>query len=74
MAFKYFMANQRYYLTCPKCLERHYFGKSLGEGIYNRANNQDDFLRACYDWMWKHMVICHQDELTTGELFKVMSE
>ena len=38
------MANNRYYLYCPKCKEQKFMGKSLGDGIYNNASATDELL------------------------------
>lgn len=38
------MANNRYYLYCPKCKEKQYLGKSLGDGIYNNKSASRDFM------------------------------
>jgi len=34
------MANNRYFMKCPVCADEHFFGKSLGEGIYNMRSWQ----------------------------------
>lgn len=70
------MANQRYFIKCPVCLERTYFAKSLGAGIYiiNPSSEQHIFLNEKYDWMWKHMMECHKDEFKEGQLFSIEAE
>ena len=68
------MANQRYYISCPVCLEQTYMAKSLGGGIYNMRDDQAAFLDKLYNWMWKHMLGCHKDEWKPGLLFTILSE
>lgn len=66
------MANQRYYITCPVCRKVIILGKSLGGGIYQTTDN--DKLESIYDWMWKHMISCHEDETREGILFTIESD
>ena len=75
------MVNQRYYITCPICRAVIMLGKSLGDGVYQSSvtksgKSMSDFqkLNEVYDWMWKHMTECHEDETREGILFTIESD
>jgi alpha-amylase/alpha-mannosidase (GH57 family) len=38
------MANNRYYLYCPKCKDQQFIGKSLGDGIYDNKSVKSGLL------------------------------
>ena len=71
------MANNRYYITCPKCWEEQFLWKSLWEWIYNtRAEDkwQTDLVNEIYDFMWKHIEECHKDKYILWEIFSIISK
>ena len=66
------MAVNRFYVECRICKELMYMGKSCGQGIHNV--NDSVTLESVYEWMWEHLLNCHKDESTQGELFIIHGE
>lgn len=47
------------------------------DGIHNNSPDQEKFLKAIYDWMWKHLLECRKEfQFGAGDevLFEIIHE
>ena len=75
MKVRKIMANNRFYLYCPKCKDIYFIGKCMGFCEIYHVIGYKKALTEIYGWMTNHLQDCYgYDSFYKGEVFKVLTE